>query len=163
MTSPDDLLELIRQHVEALGFELVDFRQRGSRQRPLLQVRIDRPGSSPGHGVTARDCTQTSRSLERALEALDRLGERYVLQVSSPGLERPVRFPEHWQRFVGRAVRLRGPFPGHPVAEIVAAGDTDVTLRFPGEEVRTFALDEIEEANLVVDWNTVGRPEGRKK
>lgn len=162
MTSPDDLLELIRQHVEALGFELVDFHQRGSRQRPLLQVRIDRPGSSPGHGVTARDCTEVSRSLERTLEALGGIGERYVLQVSSPGLERPVRFPEHWKRFVGRSVKVRGPFPGHPVAEIVSAADKEVTLRLPGEEVRTVALNLIEEATLVVDWKAVGRPEGRK-
>lgn len=147
-----------------MGFELVDFRQRGSVQRPLLQVRIDRPGSSPGQGVTASDCTQVSRSLERFLESGESVAPRYVLEVSSPGLERPVRFPEHWRRFTGSEVRVKGPFPGHPTVRIVAVPDDEtLVLEFPGGEERAVPRSEIKDATLVVDWQAVGRPKGRKR
>lgn len=146
-----------------MGFELVDFRQRGSVQRPLLQVRIDRPGSSPGSGVTAQDCTTVSRSLERFLESGESVAPRYVLEVSSPGLERPVRFPEHWRRFVGREVKVKGPFKGNPTVTIVDVPDEDtVVLRFADDDERAIPREEIKDATLVVDWTAVTRPQGRK-
>jgi ribosome maturation factor RimP len=89
----DALLEEIRRSVAALGFELADLRQVGTLQRPILQVRIDRPDSRPGHGVTADDCAAVSRSLERYLEGAGLVGPRHVLEVSSPGLEWPLRWP----------------------------------------------------------------------
>jgi len=100
--SVDALLNPIRAHLDGLGFELVDLRRTGTLQRPILQVRVDRPDSRPGQGVTADDCAGISRSLERFLESRAMVGPRYVLEVSSPGLERPLRWPEHWRRFIGR-------------------------------------------------------------
>ncbi len=163
MPSPD-LLEPIRACVEDLGFEVVDFRQSGPPQRPQLQLRIDRPGSRPGYGVTAEDCVRASRAVERALEARGLVGSRYVLQVSSPGIERPVRFPEHWRRYRGRRVRLvKSPVAGKPQAEILAVPDDEhVRLRLPGGEERELALAEIREATLVPDpEETQGIPKGR--
>ena len=104
--SADALLAPIRDHIAGLGFELVDLRATGTLQRPILQVRVDRPDSRPGQGVTADDCAVISRSLERFLESRAMVGPRYVLEVSSPGLERPLRWPEHWRRFVGRRARV---------------------------------------------------------
>ena len=151
--SSDDLIEPVRQHLAELGFELVDLRRSGSPQRPSLQLRIDLPDSTPGHGVTADDCARVSRSLERFLEARGSVGSRYVLQVSSPGIDRPVRWPEHWRRFVGRRVRLRGPMPGHPEAEILGVPDEGhVRLRLADGSERVVALVEIREATLVVEW-----------
>ena len=57
------LLQLIREHVEALGFDLADLRRTGTLERPILQLRVDRPDSRPGYGVTADDCAAISRSL----------------------------------------------------------------------------------------------------
>lgn len=163
MPSPE-LLESIRASVEDLGFELVDFRHGGPTQRPQLQLRIDRPGSSPGHGVTAEDCVRASRAVERALEARGLVGSRYVLQVSSPGIDRPVRFPEHWRRYRGRQVRLlKSPLPGKPRAEILAVPDDQhVRLRLADGEERELALAEIREATLVPEPTELqGIPTGR--
>ena len=67
--SVDALLVPIRDHLAGLGFELADLRRTGTLERPILQVRVDRPDSRPGQGVTADDCAGISRSLERFLEA----------------------------------------------------------------------------------------------
>lgn len=157
----DDLIYPVRQQVAALGFELVDLRRSGSAQRPLLQVRIDRPDSVPGHGVTAEDCVRVSRALERFLEERGAVGPRYVLQVSSPGVERPVRWPEHWRRFVGRRVRLKGRHSSRSPAVILAVpDDAHVSLRLADGAEATIPLDEIQSATLVVDWPA---PRPRKK
>src|SRR3954470_11716667 len=105
--SVDALLVPIRDLLAGLGFELADLRRTGTLERPILQVRVDRPDSRPGQGVTADDCAGISRSLERFLETRALVGPRYVLEVSSPGLDRPLRWPEHWRRFIGRQARVR--------------------------------------------------------
>lgn len=155
----DPLLDPIRRLLTELGYELVDLRRGGTPARPVLRVRLDLPDSQPGRSVSADDCARASRALERWLEGPGGLGERYVLEVSSPGIERPVVFPGHWRRFTGREVRLRaGALPGRPVARIAAVPDDDhVTLALgDGREV-TLALADIREATLVVDWQTLGK------
>jgi ribosome maturation factor RimP len=128
-------------------------------QRPILQVRVDRPDSRPGQGVTAEDCAGISRSLERFLESRAMVGPRYVLEVSSPGLERPLRRPEHWRRFVGQRARVRAPaLGGRRVVEIVGVPDEEhVVVRGEDGTEATLLLAEIAEANLVVDWGTIGK------
>ena len=157
--SVDALLQPIRDQLDTLGFELVDLRRVGTMQRPILQVRVDRPDSRPGQGVTADDCAGISRSLERFLESRALVGPRYVLEVSSPGLERPLRWPEHWRRFVGRRARVRSPaLGGRRIVEIVAVpDDVDVTLRPVRGGETTLRLDDISEATLLVDWAAVGK------
>jgi ribosome maturation factor RimP len=157
--SVDALLLPIRDHVTGLGFELVDLRRTGTLQRPILQVRVDRPDSRPGQGVTAEDCAGISRSLERFLESRAMVGPRYVLEVSSPGLERPLRWPEHWRRFVGQRARVRAPaLGGRRVVEILAVpDDRHVVVRGEDGGETTLVLDEIAEANLVVDWGRIGK------
>jgi ribosome maturation factor RimP len=164
----DSLLETTHRLVAELGFELVDFRKVGPPQNPLIQVRIDRPDSRPGAGVTAGDCTLVSRALERWLDGTAGVGLRYGLTVSSPGFDRPVRFPAHWRRFVGRTVRLRAAgLAGRPRAEIVAVpDDAHVELRLPDGVTQIVALDRISEATLESPMITVpsrpGKPKGRR-
>jgi ribosome maturation factor RimP len=148
--SSDPLLEAVRRHVAELGFELIEFRRSGPPARPAIKLRIDRPGSTPGHGVTAGDCQTVSRALERGLIAAGPAGMQPELEVSSPGIERPVRFPEHWQRYVGRKVKVtaRG-VAGSPVAEIVQVhADAEVELRLPDGQLSRVALSDIKEALL---------------
>ena len=157
--SADALLAPIRDHVTGLGFELVDLKRTGTLQRPILQVRVDRPDSRPGQGVTADDCAAISRSLERFLESRAMVGPRYVLEVSSPGFERPLRWPEHWRRFIGRQARVRAqPLPGRNRVEIVAVPDDEhvVLRRQDGSEV-TVAFDAIREATLVTESEVLGK------
>lgn len=106
---PDEALDRqIEEHVERLGFEFVELERAGSRSRPVLRVRIDRPDSTPGHGVTLEDCGRVSRELEAFLDAEERLGQKYVLEVSSPGVERPLVRTRDYRRFAGQAVALVG-------------------------------------------------------
>jgi ribosome maturation factor RimP len=147
----DALLQTVRRHVADLGFELVDFRKSGPPQRPVIQVRIDRPDSRPGHGVTAGDCALVSRSLERWLEESGTTGTQYSLQVSSPGIERPVRFAEHWARYAGRTVQLTAKgVAGKPKAVIEAVQDAEhVQLRLPDGSTQVVALADVKEALLL--------------
>jgi len=157
--SADALLVPIRDHVAGLGFELVDLRRTGTLQRPILQVRVDRPDSRPGQGITADDCAAISRSLERFLESRAMVGPRYVLEVSSPGLERPLRWPDHWRRFVGRQARVRAAaLPGRHRVEILAVPDDEhVVVRRDGGSEVTLALDDIREATLVAEVEALGK------
>jgi ribosome maturation factor RimP len=157
--SADALLVPIRDHIAGLGFELVDLRRTGTLQRPVLQVRVDRPDSRPGHGVTADDCAGVSRSLERFLESRAMVGPHYVLEVSSPGVERPLRWPEHWRRFIGRHARVRADaLAGRSRVEILAVPDNEhvVLRREDGSEV-TLAFEAIREAKLVADSEVFGK------
>lgn len=147
--------QALQAAVAAMGFELVELQVSGPDSRPTVRLRIDVPGGGkPGHGVSAEDCVRVSRALERALEASGAVGPAWRLEVSSPGIERPVRFAEHWQRYLGRRVRVKllGT-PGVREATILAVPDPEhVTLALPEGE-STLALDRIREATLVVDWS----------
>lgn len=146
----EPLLEAVRRIVAGLGFELVEFRMSGPPQRPAIQVRIDRPDSRPGQGITAEDCARTSRALEEYLESSGGVGNLYTLEVSSPGIERPVRFPEHWRKYAGRVVRLKArSLKGHPLAVIVDLPDDDhVRLRLADGTEPVVTLADIKEALL---------------
>jgi ribosome maturation factor RimP len=86
----DEIERELEGRVEGLGYELVELRWGGSGRRPLLKLRIDRPDSAPGRGVTVEECASVSRALEPWLDGHEELSERYVLEVSSPGVERPL-------------------------------------------------------------------------
>ena len=83
----DSLIEPFRAKLGELGLELADLRIGGTSHRPLVQVRIEWPPSDPVRRVTVDDCARASRALEAWLDAGGPLGSRYVLEVSSPGLE----------------------------------------------------------------------------
>ncbi|MGH7710812.1 MAG: ribosome maturation factor RimP, partial [Gemmatimonadaceae bacterium] len=89
----------MKQQVDGLGYDLVEFRRGGTRSRPLLDIRIDR---RDGERVSLDDCAFVSRSLERQLDDVAIAGPDYVLEVSSPGVERPLRTIADWRRSVGR-------------------------------------------------------------
>src|SRR2546425_7673871 len=103
----DSRVEQFRVRLAALGLELADLRIGGTPNRPLAQVRIEWPPADPGtpeRRGTGEDCARASRALEAWLDAGGPLGGRYVLEVSSPGLERPLRWHRPWGRVVGGGV-----------------------------------------------------------
>lgn len=149
----DSLVETFRARLEALGLDLADLRIGGTPNRPLVQVRIEWPPSDPPRRVTVEDCATASRALEAWLDAGGPLGPRYVLEVSSPGIDRPLRWHRHWVRFVGRDVRARLEGLGRVRARILAVPDDEtVVLQPEGGEARTVRLADIRDAWLVVDW-----------
>lgn len=98
--------------VRELGFELVTLQRGGGRRRPLLRLRIDREDSGPGRsGVTIDDCARVSRRIRERLEGHPLEPADYVLEVSSPGVERPLVKPGDYGRFAGQKVRIRGYAP----------------------------------------------------
>lgn len=149
----ESLIEPIRAKLGELGLELADLRIGGTPNRPLVQVRIEWPASDPARNVTVDDCSQASRALESWLDGDGRLGTRYVLEVSSPGLDRVIRWPRHWARFVGRDVQATIAGVGRIRARIVAMPDEQtVVLEPPGRATRTVKLSDIRDARLAVDW-----------
>jgi len=155
----DSLVESFRSRLEALGLELADLRIGGTQARPLVQVRIEWPPASPGgpdaqpRRVTVADCATASRMLEAWLDGDGPLGRRYMLEVSSPGVERPLRWPRHWARFVGCEVQATVAGLGRVRARIVAVPDeATVVLEPHGGAPRPVPLTGIRDARLAVDW-----------
>ena len=141
----DSLVEAFRTRLEALGFDLADLRIGGTPNRPLVQVRID----CPPRAVTVDDCATASRALEAWLDGGGPLGNRYVLEVSSPGIERPVRWHRHWARFVGHHVNVRVAGMGRVNARIVAVPTTETVVLEPeGKPALEYRLAELKEARL---------------
>jgi ribosome maturation factor RimP len=144
----ESLVEAFRTRVETLGFDLADLRIGGTPNRPLVQVRID----CPPRNVTVEDCSRVSRALEQWLDAGGPLGHRYVLEVSSPGIERPVRWHRHWARFVGREVTVKLAGVGRVRARIVAVPSEDsVVLQPQGGMEQQYRLSDIKDARLASD------------
>jgi ribosome maturation factor RimP len=154
----------LADRIEGLGFELVEVRWGGSGQRPQLKLRIDRPGSGPGSGVTVDECASVSRALESWLDEHEALSRRYVLEVSSPGVERPLVRGRDFERFRGERVavtgtgllaglstRLEGELLG-----LEGVGDAEaVRLRLSGKEGDrevSIPRSEIRKANLLFEW-----------
>lgn len=106
-----ELRRELERRVEELGYELVDLEEAGHARRPILRLRIDVPDSGPGRGVSLDDCVRTSRALESYLDERQDVPERYVLEVSSPGVERPLVRRRDFERFAGQEAALVGKTP----------------------------------------------------
>lgn len=134
----------LRDTLEGLGYELVDLE---SSRGGLLRVFIDTP-----QGITVEDCARVSNHLTRAFAVEGIEYER--LEVSSPGLDRPLKRLEDYARFAGQvaSVRLKLPRDGRRRYEGKLAGveDGSVVLDVEGERCR-FALADIDRARLVPD------------
>jgi ribosome maturation factor RimP len=146
-----DAESLVRPVVERAGLELVDvvFRKEGGRR--LLRVTIDRDG-----GVDLDGIAELSEKISRRLDLEDFGGGRYELEVSSPGIERPLRTPAQFHRFVGTQVRVRTAAPvdgarSH-MGALVAADDDGIVVSVDGAE-RRFAYTDVVSARTVVDWD----------
>lgn len=145
----------IESRIESLGFELVELERAGSKARPILRIRIDRPGAEAG--VTLDDCSQVSRELESFLDANPELSERYVLEVSSPGVERPLVKRRDFERFAGKEIAIK---TGSAVEDLgkriegVLRGINErdvVALDVKGRTVEV-ERDNIRKAHLVYRW-----------
>ena len=141
--------------LEQLGFDLVELRIGGTRSRPLLDVRIDHKDLQR---VTVDDCAGASRAIEERLDSDPSLfGDRYVLEVSSPGMERPLRSEGEWRRFVGRKVHVKcAALGGRVEVEIVGVEDVasgvQLRLRDAKGQEHLLGLAEVDEARLAFHW-----------
>ncbi len=143
----EDLTALIRMTVEPMGYELlgVEYLQPGG--STLLRIYIDGE-----NGITMDDCAAVSHQVSGVLDVEDPIPGQYTLEVSSPGLDRPLFTSAHYQRFTGRRakVRLREKLGGRRRFEGVLQGIQEGYLLLQGEEALfRLPLDQIESARLV--------------
>ena len=152
----------IERRVEALGYELVELERAGSKGRPILRVRIDRPGGAPrGEGVTVEDCARVSRSLEEWLDTDETVSDRYLLEVSSPGIERPLVRARDFERFIGREVAIKTSqklpngskrVEGELIGFDTAAGDERVRVRLADGSTIDIPRSNVARAHLIFRW-----------
>lgn len=123
------LRALLAPAVAATGCDLETVEITPAGRRRVLRVVVDRDG-----GVTLDQAAVAAAAVSAALDTNDVMGERpYVLEVSSPGVDRPVRTPRQWRRVVGRLVRVTVADRGRLVARVRAADEEGVTLEVAGE------------------------------
>lgn len=160
--SEQSLEQALEERTEAMGFELVELERAGSKARPVLRVRVDRPDSKPGEGISLEDCARVSRALEEYLDALPALAQNYVLEVSSPGVERPLVRRGDYERFRGHEVAVRGYAPlagrgrrlqGELLGLDEGPDGEGVRLRLEDGEEVVVPREGIARAHLVFRWN----------
>lgn len=123
----DRVQEVILPILWALGLELVEVVCVGQGPRSVVRVLIDKPG-----GVTVTDCEQAHKALGPALDVADPFPHAYTLEVSSPGLDRPFKRLQDYQRAIGKEVslKLRQPLNGQwrVIGRLVEANEQAVSL-----------------------------------
>jgi ribosome maturation factor RimP len=128
------LSELLAPAISAAGADLEDLSVSKAGKRSVIRVLVDRDG-----GVSLDDVADLSRVVSDALDALDEqdpsaLGPSYVLEVSSPGVDRPLTEPRHWRRNVSRLVTATLRDGSTATGRVTAADDDAVTLDVDGTE-----------------------------
>src|SRR5579884_358504 len=153
MDSAEQVRELVEPVVAASGLEVVDVEVR----KGLVRLSVDRPG-----GVDLDAISAVTPDVSAVLDAHDPVPGHYELEVSSPGLERPLRTPEHFRRFVGSTVSIRTQ-PGvegerRLQGTLVSADDEAVVVSPVTGDARRVAYTEIERARTVFEWGPPPRP-----
>src|SRR5438309_3677837 len=155
----ETLEALVASEIEPLGLELFEMKVGGSKGRPVIDVRVER---EDGERVTVDNCAAASRAIESKLDAEGFGGGNYVLEGSSPGIERPLRSAKDWTRFVGKTAVVTANIPGDPAGrrtdevEIAGvegdAGKEIVIVRNERGDERRFPLAAVERARLAFHW-----------
>ncbi|AKU90016.1 ribosome maturation factor RimP [Vulgatibacter incomptus] len=150
--------ELSEPIVEAEGMELVDVEYLREGGRWVLRLFIDRP-----EGVGLDDCQSISRQVEKLLDVEDVIEPAYSLEVSSPGIERPLKKREHFEQFAGRQVEIKtyGPIGDPPrknfkgrLLGMGSGGEIEVEI-----DGKTFAVpfDKVAKAHLALDLDALAK------
>jgi len=146
-TAPANIHKLIEPVVSALGYELVGIEYLAQGRRSLLRIYIDHTD-----GINVHDCERVSHQVSGVLDVEDAIRGQYTLEVSSPGLDRPLFTKEQFQRFIGSEVNIRLSIAqqGRKKFKGILRGidDTNVFLHVDEEEI-SLPFNAIEKANLV--------------
>jgi ribosome maturation factor RimP len=149
-----DAEALVKPVVEGAGLELVDVTWSGQGRRPLLRITVDRES-----GVDLDTISAVSEKVSRRLDLEGFEPGPYQLEVTTPGIERPLRRPRDFRRAVGERVRVRTG-EGTIEGELRDADDEELRLVAPEGE-RSVRLADVAAARTVVDWDEELRRSGR--
>lgn len=147
--------------IAAEGLELIEVEYLREREGWILRLYIDKPGG----GVGLEDCTKASHAVETALDVEDYIPQEYSLEVSSPGLSRPLRKPQHFERVMGQLIKIKtyGPLFEPPrknfTGKLSAVTPDGVTVDVEGAGPFTIAFKDIAKANL--EYQHTGASKGR--
>lgn len=140
-----DVRTAIEPTVARLGFDLVAVEWTGNR---VLRLSIDKPG-----GISGDDCAVVTQNVSPLLDAADPVEGRYTLEVSSPGIDRPVERRDDFRRFEGYRAKVKLG-PGAPrrryTGDLAGVEDDELLIVVDGQTHRLF-LDNIEHCHLVLD------------
>ena len=154
MTAADRVREVVAPLVEEAGLDLYDLELAGG----VLRVLVDRQG-----GADIDAISRLTRAVSRALDEHDPISGSYTLEVSTPGLERPLRLPAHYIGAIGTTVKVktRPGVEGDRRVEgtVTAADDAGVTVRDAGGTERTLRYDDIERARTTFEWGPAPKHE----
>jgi ribosome maturation factor RimP len=147
----EEVRDLAESVVRRRSLRLWDVQLGGQPGRQVLRVFVDSE-----RGVDLDTVAEVSEELSRGLDLKDPLPGRYTLEVSSPGLERSLRSPEHFELSVGRDVVVKTTEPlvpeGHRIEGVISgASATDTTIRTPAGDIR-IPYVQIKQARTVFEW-----------
>jgi len=151
-TKQTKLLEMLEPVVTAMGCELWGIELTSGRGS-TLRIYIEKED-----GVQLEDCERVSRQVSSVLDVEDPINTEYTLEVSSPGMERPLFTLDHYTRFAGEtiSIRLRAPYEGRRRYKglLVGTEGDEVVLRCDGHEF-LFPVESIDKANVVARFGPV--------
>ncbi|WP_129666245.1 ribosome maturation factor RimP [Phytoactinopolyspora endophytica] len=149
--SPADrglLQRIVEPVVESEGLDLEELSVSQAGRRSRLQIVVDADG-----GVDLDRCADVSRLISAALDESDAMGDvPYTLEVSSPGVSRPLTHPRHWARATGRLVKVKLAEGGSVTGRVQVAEDSSVVLEIDGT-AREIAYDQVLKARVEVEFN----------
>jgi len=144
----EQLIELLEPLVRHLGYELWELEFTG--RNGVLRIYIDAPD-----GIDVDDCETVSRAVSDRLDEADPIPGEYTLEVSSPGLDRVLRRPDHFQRFIGQqaSVEMKQLVNGRRrfVGKLLHASDTNIQLEMDDGQV-DLVIANIHKARLMPEW-----------
>jgi ribosome maturation factor RimP len=150
-SAPVRLVEMLRDEVELLGYELVGVELTGqAKGGRLLRIYIDH-----ADGINLDDCVQVSHQVSGVLDVEDPIRENYRLEVSSPGLDRPLFEKQHFERFTGHRARVktRAKIDGrHRFTGVLRGLKENAVLLEDEEKLYRIPFDDIETARLVAEF-----------
>ena len=173
-----EIAELLAPTVDALGLELLGVEYLPAPGGAVVRLYIDIPledaaaeaageGDEPVRTVGIEDCEAVSREVSAQLDVADPISGNYTLEVSSPGLERPLFTPAQFARYIGQVakVALKLPQDGRRrlQGEILRADDGAVVIKVDGAGEFAVAPDNIDKARLVPDWVALGLAPAKDK
>ena len=153
------LVALLEPVVAGAGADLEDVSVSPAGKRSVVRVVVDADG-----GISLDDVAEVSRVVGEALDELDEaepglLGTSYVLEVSSPGVDRPLTAPRHWRRSAGRLVKATLREGGELTGRVLRADDDAVVLDVDGQE-RELPYGDVAKAAVQVEFSRQGDGEG---
>lgn len=148
----DALTADIQDLLKSAGYALVRAKKMGGQRHPTLQIMMDRLDGAP---ITVEDCEAVNRLLDPLFSVHDPWPEAYQLEVSSPGLDRPLILPQDFMRFVGQRikVRLSPPLEGRRKLEGLLETETTpevIVIRLDDQTEWRVPYDVVQEARIVI-------------